>query len=102
MAMACRVWPWVMPVVAHALQIVCTSTEVDSSRAHGGTSDAPSRDKLAGNASSECGTGGCRQAHQCRGVLPSKSGRSTSAPQRMATWYRKAVCPYWAATWHTV
>ena len=41
-------------------------------------------------------------AAHCRQVRPSLSPPSTSTSQRNARWYRRAVWPYWDATWATV
>lgn len=40
-----------------------------------------------------------RSAYQWRGLLPSLSGASKSAPYLVTIWFKKPVCPYWAATW---
>jgi hypothetical protein len=37
--------------------------------------------------------------YQCRGLLPSLSGTSKSAWYFTIRWFKKAVCPYCAATW---
>lgn len=41
-------------------------------------------------------------AAQCSGVRPSLSSESVSAFHFRARWYRTAVWPYCAATWHAV